>query len=180
MANWAYIENGQIVEKHDNLPVNWKNISNFFAFKDNLEHLKTLGWVPVTRKEYTYNKSTHKLTNPRLVLSGMTVTEEYDVVAIVTTQPKVSDIQNAFLMRVRDRLNNFAKTRMYDDILSACSYVNDSNLKFKSEAEYCIQMRSETYSKLFEILSDMESNKRPLITNFNAIESELPNLVWPE
>ena len=31
MANFAYTENGEIVGVYDQLPENWKNISNFYT-----------------------------------------------------------------------------------------------------------------------------------------------------
>lgn len=49
MANFAYVENNNIVELHDNLPTNWKNISNFFTLVDETEYLQSLGWYVVVK-----------------------------------------------------------------------------------------------------------------------------------
>lgn len=45
MANWVYIEAGEIKEYRDTLPKSWKNISGLD--KASLSQLKTLGWLPV-------------------------------------------------------------------------------------------------------------------------------------
>lgn len=196
MANWAYIENGQIIEKYDILPDSWKNISNFFALKDEIEFLQDLGWVPIVHPEYNIDKSRQQLTNCRWTIDGMTVTEHYDIVDIpIATTPIVEtpneiessppiltfdDIKNLFISEVKNRLDNFAKTRGYDDITSAVTYANDINPVFQIEGSYCLQARSLTYSKLFSILSDIELGVIPMTTSFYEIEQELPILQWPE
>lgn len=48
MANWAYVENNQVIELHDVLPENWRNISNLYASENDLPTLKLFGWYPVT------------------------------------------------------------------------------------------------------------------------------------
>lgn len=47
MANWAYIENGEVAELYYDIPQNWRNISNFFALENDLVALRSLGWYPV-------------------------------------------------------------------------------------------------------------------------------------
>ena len=42
MANWAYVENNTVIEVFDNLPKNWRNISNLDAAEGDLEFLKSL------------------------------------------------------------------------------------------------------------------------------------------
>lgn len=77
------------------------------------------------------------------------------------------------------RLDAFAQTRNYDGILSACTYVNSTNLTFQAEGEYCLQQRDATWAKLYEILAEAEAGARPIPTGYAEIESELPALVWP-
>jgi hypothetical protein len=58
MANWAYVENGIVIETHDSLPINWRNISNLFASENDLETLRVFGWYPVTGEIPTIDHST--------------------------------------------------------------------------------------------------------------------------
>lgn len=43
---YALVENGQVIEKNRELPINWKNISNFYLMDNN--ELKKFGWYPYT------------------------------------------------------------------------------------------------------------------------------------
>lgn len=77
------------------------------------------------------------------------------------------------------RLDEFAKTRDYDGILSACTYINSVDNKFRTEAEYCNQMRSATWNTLYSIMAQVKAGTRPIPNNFADIEPELPPLTWP-
>lgn len=57
MANWAYVENGQVVELYHSLPVNWKNVSNFFALENDTVSLRNLGWYPVQNNTLELQKN---------------------------------------------------------------------------------------------------------------------------
>lgn len=91
----------------------------------------------------------------------------------------VEQVQARITQQVQRRLDNFAKTRNYDNCLSACSYVASTNDKFKNEAIYCIQSRDETWLKCAEILNEALAGTRPMPNNLSDFESELPALVWP-
>jgi hypothetical protein len=80
---------------------------------------------------------------------------------------------------VDGRLNAFAMTRGYNNIVSACSYATSSNVKFRAEAQYCVDMRDETWSKFFEIVAEIESGDREVPDSYHDIEDELPELAWP-
>lgn len=61
MSNYAIVENNEIIGVYWNLPTNWKNISNFFALKEDETYLKTLGWYKVQKIIPDYNPLTQKL-----------------------------------------------------------------------------------------------------------------------
>lgn len=94
-------------------------------------------------------------------------------------QKEQERIRNEIIFSTQKRLDLFARTRNYDGILSACSYVNSTNLKFKAEGEYCVSARDATWQKLYDILAEVEAGTRPVPTGFSDIESELPLLQWP-
>jgi hypothetical protein len=77
------------------------------------------------------------------------------------------------------RLDDFAKTRGYSSILSACSYVNSTIEKFRIEAEYCVSSRDATWMTLYNIMEEVKDKTRPFPTNYESIELELPVLQWP-
>lgn len=77
------------------------------------------------------------------------------------------------------RLDTFARTRNYDGILSACTYATSLIPKFATEGQYCVNARDATWAKLYQILADVQSGKRPPPTSFAELEPELPVLNWP-
>jgi hypothetical protein len=75
MANWAYIENNNIVETVDVLPKNWRNISNLNALENDVDFLKNLGWYPVIHNQVDYDPSTQTLKNKNITFNGQVVKE---------------------------------------------------------------------------------------------------------
>ena len=57
MIGWAYVENGQVVELYHSLPINWKNVSNFFALENDTVSLRNLGWYPVQNNTLELQKN---------------------------------------------------------------------------------------------------------------------------
>ena len=47
------------------------------------------------------------------------------------------------------RLDSFAQTRNYGSILSACTYATSTNPQFAKEGQYCVNMRDDTWCKLY-------------------------------
>lgn len=88
-------------------------------------------------------------------------------------------LKRGIVSRTQSRLDSFAQTRGYDSILSLCTYATDSDPRFSSEGEYGVKARSETWSKLYEILAEAESGSRPIPSRYEDIESDLPTLAWP-
>jgi len=60
MAEWALVENGQIIELHDLLPKNWRNHSGLDKSFDNLPFLNSLGWYRVEKQFQDYDRSLYK------------------------------------------------------------------------------------------------------------------------
>lgn len=95
--------------------------------------------------------------------------------------------QQAAALRVKDeivfntqkRLDEFAKTRNYDGILSACTYATSSVPKFQTEGQYCVDARDNTWATLYTILAEVQQGTRPMPGGFADIEGELPALEWP-
>lgn len=79
---------------------------------------------------------------------------------------------------VQKRLDDFAKTRNYDGILSACTYATDPNPTFAAEGQYCVTVRSQTWATLYTIMAEVESGVRPMPSKFADIEADLPVLTW--
>jgi hypothetical protein len=80
---------------------------------------------------------------------------------------------------VQKRLDDFAKTRGYDGILSACTYASSQVPKFQTEGQYAVNARDSSWAMCYVILADVQDGIRPLPT-VAEVEAELPALVWPQ
>lgn len=76
------------------------------------------------------------------------------------------------------RLDAFAQTRKYDNMLTLCTYATSSNAAFAAEGQYGVHARDITWAKLFEILAEIEAATRQ-VTSWTDIEGEMPLLAWP-
>jgi len=79
---------------------------------------------------------------------------------------------------VQQRLDDFAKTRNYTNIMSAATYATSTVPKFKAEGQYAVEARDATWAKCYEILAAAEGGTRPMPTMEELI-AELPVLTWP-
>lgn len=88
-------------------------------------------------------------------------------------------LKEQIVFSVQKRLDDFAKSRGYDGILSACTYSNSPTPKFATEGQYCLTQRDATWAMLAQMLAEIEAGTRPLPSSYGDIESNLPTLVWP-
>ena len=131
-----------------------------------------------------YDSETEKLVSCSPYIDGSFVVavkkEPLTIEELNTLQANKKEIlKNSCITQAQNRLDQFAQTRGYDNILSACTYATSPTAKFSSEGQYCVVQRDATWAKLLEILADVETGIRPLPDNYQEIEPELPLLVWP-
>ena len=84
--------------------------------------------------------------------------------------PTMGEIQAEFTAKIQTRLDDFARTRGYDGILSACTYANSNIPQFSAEGTKAVELRDLTWSTGYELLGKGLS--------FEEAESHLPELVW--
>lgn len=93
--------------------------------------------------------------------------------------PTTDEIIARMTKQIQQRLDNFARTRNYDGILSACTYATSTLPKFQSEGQYCVQKRDETWAAGYTLMEEVLAGQRPIPASIADIESELPGLSWP-
>lgn len=81
--------------------------------------------------------------------------------------------------RTQDRLDDFAKTRNYDGILSAATYATSTVSKFALEGQYAVVARDATWAALYAMMEEVQTGQRAMPANYAEVESELPPLEWP-
>ena len=105
---------------------------------------------------------------------------EQDTYISQKTQEKTENLYKTIIDQAEQRLSDFAATRGYKSILSLCTYATDPNPQFAAEGQYGVEIRSNTWKKLYEMLDEVNAGTRELPNSFADIEPELPILVWPE
>jgi hypothetical protein len=91
----------------------------------------------------------------------------------------VAALQEAIVAATQARLDDFAQTRNYDSILSACTYTGSEKPKFAAEGQYAKDARDDTWAALYAILAEVQAGTRPMPTGFEDVEPDLPILAWP-
>ena len=105
---------------------------------------------------------------------------EQEAAAIAQAQAtQVKTLQESVIHATQLRLDNFAKTRNYDGILSACTYATSSIANFQTEGQYAVNARDSTWAALYAIMGEVQAGTRPMPAGFADIEADLPVLAWP-
>ena len=140
------------------------------------------GVFPVTATTPpAFDPPTQKLVEELPANIGGTWTQVWSVVALTADElaAKQQQVREEIAVRVQERLDAFARTRGYDNIVSACSYATSAHAKYGPEGRYCVAARESTWDALFAIEADVIAVNRPMPAGYEDIEAELPALVWP-
>ena len=79
---------------------------------------------------------------------------------------------------VQSHLDETARTRNYDNMLSLASYANSMDPQFAAEAAAGIAWRDACWRYCYQALAEVEAGQRTMPTAGEAI-AELPQMVWP-
>lgn len=99
--------------------------------------------------------------------------------AVQAAADAAAALQKSIVEATQQRLDDFAKERGYDGILSACTYASSAVPKFQTEGQYCANSRDDTWATLYAILGEVQAGTRAVPTGFGDIEADLPELLWP-
>lgn len=93
--------------------------------------------------------------------------------------PTPAQIEATFSDAIQKRLDDFARQREYDGIVSLCSYAGDPDPTLNAEGTLGVTKRSQTWVKMKQIRAQVLAGTRPMPTSFADIEADLPALTWP-
>ena len=113
--------------------------------------------------------------------AGKVITVDAAGVPMLTdpAPPTQAQIKAALTGAIQQRLDDFARTRNYDNILSACTYATSTVAKFKTEGQACVNLLDATWAAAYTILANVQAGKRPMPTSIADIKADLPAAVWP-
>ena len=107
-----------------------------------------------------------------------TTGEQADVVFEDIDAATIERIKYLSKIKVQALMDEFASSKEYDGIASACSY-KDSNIpNFKADAEKCIAFRDNTWMALYFYFDRIASGELTVPKDSAEIMSQLPELVW--
>ena len=92
--------------------------------------------------------------------------------------PTPEQIIAQYTAAVQKHIDDFARTRGYDGIMSAATYATSTVPKFKAEGQYAVEARDATWAKCYEVLAAVEAGSRPM-PPLDELLAELPVLAWP-
>lgn len=93
--------------------------------------------------------------------------------------PTETEIQAALTQAVQAHLDSKAQERNYDNIHTACTYINSSDPVFASEASTLLLWRDKVWRECYAILDDVKAGRRP-IPSVSELLAELPEFHWPD
>ena len=128
-----------------------------------------------------YDQTTQKLVEqtPALVFGSWEQTWAVVPLDADELEAKRQQIRGEITDAVQARLDAFAQSRGYDNIVSACSYATSTHAKYGPEGRYCVSAREATWDALFAIEADVIAGNRLMPAGYEDIKAELPALVWP-
>ena len=171
---YALVQDNTIQRINIQLPISLEGI----YIPQGAEGLEQYNLYEIQGQEPLYNSSTQRLAGPSYVFDGTAVQRIYTVEDI-PQEELMKSLSDSIVQQVQLRLDNFAKTKNYDGILSACTYATSVNPAFKAEGQYCVELRDNTWAVLYQILEEVQSGIRDIPSSYQDIESELPALGWP-
>lgn len=170
------VSQGELRKRNSNVsfPSTWD--------QDVLDFLNIAPVFPAPHPEFdsitqSVQASAPVLTNKGHYEQSWTIADLDPEIVTANQTAKLEQLKTSIIQRVQSNLDNFAKEKNYDNILSACSYANSTNPIFKSEGELAISLRDSTWSALYTVLAEVEAGTRT-VTTFSDIESDLPVLSW--
>jgi len=91
------------------------------------------------------------------------------------------EIQRRYTQAAQFALDEFARSRGYDGIMSACSYATSTDAQFRLEAKYCVALRDATWRQAYVILDDVIAGtiELPSVEEFLAM-LPVADARWPD
>ena len=88
------------------------------------------------------------------------------------------DIKTMLEYSIIKSLDDLAKERQYDNIVSAISYANSTVESYRNEAVHCMTVRDSVWKAWSDFLNEIENQNKPIPTTYIEVFSLLPSISW--
>lgn len=109
---------------------------------------------------------------------ALAITEQQALDMTAPPPPTPEELFQFATDKAQQRLDDFAKSRGYDGILSLCTYAADPDPVYAAEGLKGVTARSITWAAMRAIKAEVLAGQRPLPTEWASVEAELPPLTW--
>jgi hypothetical protein len=177
---WIKPDTLQVFKLHSDIRAAFPNTS--FPVVMTEDDIASVGVLPVTQTPApAFDRLTEKITEAAPTLVDNAWTQQWSVVSLTTEEQQqvAQQVQQEVVTATQKRLDDFAKTRFYDGILSLCTYATSTVPKFQAEGQYGVNARDATWATLYGILDEVLQGTRPMPSGYDDIAGELPVLTWP-
>lgn len=163
MANWTVVENNQITEYYDLLPLNWRHVSGLRLSENDLPFLKSLGWYPVVKQHQSYDVASYEISGYNYTIAEDSVIETVQLQLRPVSLPSTpADFKYLFMTELRRQRNQ----RLADSDWTQLADV-------KAAQDQTIQAMWTQYRQQ---LRDLPSIYADLdVLNINDVQWPLPN-----
>ena len=101
------------------------------------------------------------------------------VAQYVAPVPTQEEILKTLTDAIQNHLDTKPKERLYDGILSLCTYATSMNPKFAAEGQAGVVWRDACWAKGYEIMAEVQAGTRETPT-VEELLAELPVFRWPD
>ena len=91
----------------------------------------------------------------------------------------MTSLKQSLTSAVQKHMDDTAKERNFDDILSLCTYATSAMPKFKAEGQAGVEWRDDVWLYCYAELDKVLAGERGTPTTQELID-ELPVFTWPE
>jgi len=127
-----------------------------------------------------FNVLTHKRIETNPVFDGENWVQQWSIEALSAEEStaNISAAKERIGIQAQQRLDNFAKTRGYDNIVVACTYATSANSVYRTEGQRCVDLRDAVWAALSTIFAAVDAKQREMVSNIHELDAELPELTW--
>ena len=133
-------------------------------------------WVPLIREVPPPFDPAAQFIEQVVAITSSSVSYGWRVVVLAATVKTTDQVKDEFSKAIQVRLDAFASERLYDGILSACTYSASTDPIFAAEGRRCVALRDATWREGYKIMAEVAQGGP--VPTWAEVEARLPALTW--